>query len=641
MAMIRNSLTRLVRTPVRTTLFFLLLSFTVTLVCAGGSLRKLCGDNLKRFEEIFMTIGTVEQTPERTRQEAVWFADIEDYRYYNRVVYGETISPDVLNFEGAGYLSGPEQRAYYEALPQDYVFKEQEGGLWQFMVVEASPYEDCVPAGPVKMELKNVLYSTYPPNVAYFYLCDHNNDNPEPLYADKTYVMALQDGLAHDWKENGAEAKFEYEPLEGPCSTQADAEGNRLPTDLSGDWIAEVTPGFYDTKEGQDWLRLCEECVLRGSKHLSFPVTATEDLNLVMAFYNKQAYLADGELFSEEDYEQGNRVCLVSAAFARANGFQVGDSLHLALRYANYAASANLGGGEGRLRADGGIYQVFEESDYTIKGIYDVGVGTVEGGWGYLLERNEVFIPTASIKNSNEDNIALYGPMKGYTTSFRIPNGSESIENYKRLWEAQGVDHVEITFYDGGYSKLEGGLKNMEALSLILLATGIVSAVCIIIFFCYLFITKQKRRTAIERCLGMTKGQCVCSLLTGVLVIALAGSAAGSFAGGFFAAKAVSKMASAETYDTRYSNGEVQFNREEKEEKTAKMTERQGTAAGDDTAVKDDAAVEKITYLAETDWGMSAICGGLVFLFTMGTALTGIYRNLKEEPLELLAEAEK
>ena len=631
MRIARNTLTRLIRTPVKTALFLLLLSFTAALVCAGGSLWKLCGDNMRRFEEIFVTIGTVEQTPERTEQRAVWYADEEDYRYYNRAVYGETISPDVLDFEGAGYLSGPEQRAYYEALPQDYLFKEREGGLWQFMVVEASPLEDCVPAGPVKMELKNVLYSTYPPNVFYFYLCDHNNDSPEPLYADKTYVMALEDGHAHDWDENGAEAKFEYEPLEGPYSTQADADGKRLPTDLTGNWIAEVTPGFYETKEGQDWLRLCEECVLRGSKHLSFPVTATEDLNLVMAFYNRQAYLAEGELLSEEDYQQGNRVCLISAAFARANGFQVGDSLHLALRYANYATSANLGSmgnWGGRLKADGGVYEVFEESDYTIKGIYDVGVSTLEGGEGYLLERNEVFIPTASIKNSNEDNIAYYGPMKGYTTSFRIPNGSESIENYKRLWEAQGVDHVEITFYDGGYSKLEGGLKNMQTMSAVLLTAGIVSAVCIVIFFCHLFITKQKKRTAIERCLGMTKAACASSLLAGVFVIALAGSMAGGLAGQFFAGQAAAQMASAETFDTRFSNGEVQFSMEKSEEELT-----------DENA--DGSSVAKSAYLTETDWRISAVCGGLVFLFTMGTAFVGIYGNLREEPLALLSDAGK
>lgn len=102
MRIIRSSLTRLFRTPVKTALFFLLLSFTVSLVCAGGSLWKLCGDNLRRFEEIFMTIGTVEQTPERMEQEAVWYANLEDFRYFNRAVYGEAVSSDVLDFEGAG-----------------------------------------------------------------------------------------------------------------------------------------------------------------------------------------------------------------------------------------------------------------------------------------------------------------------------------------------------------------------------------------------------------------------------------------------------------------------------------------------------------------------------------------------------------
>lgn len=626
MAIFRNSLTRLFRTPVKTALFFLLLSFTVALVCAGGSLWKLCGDNLRRFEEIFTTIGTVEQMPEKIVQTEIWEADKKAYRYRNTPVYGETVSNDVLDFEGAGYLSGPEQRAYYEALPFQYVLKEDYEGYWQYMIIEASPLEDCVPAGPVKIEVKRVLYSVYPVNTSPIYLCDHNTEHPRKLYADKTYLMALGQDLPHDWRENAVSSP-EYTPIDGPRSTQADRDGNRLPTELTGDWLAEVTPGFYDTKEGQDWLRLCEDCAQRNAGNLFFPVTATQDLNLVMAFYTKQAYLSEGELFSEEDYRQGNKVCLVPDRFAVRNHLKVGDSLHLALCYANYAASPGRGGGEGHLNAQGGVYEPFEESDYTIKGIYEVGVGT-DGDWGYTLDRNEVFIPTASIKNSDENNIAIYGPMKGYTTAFRIPNGSESIENFKKLWEAQGVDHVEITFYDGGYTKLEGGLKNMRTMSAVLLTTGIVSAVCIVIFFCHLFITKQKRQTAIERSLGMTRKQCVRSLLAGILVIALAGSAAGGFAGGLFAVEAVEEMASAETFDTRFSNGEVQFNREESEEKSAAEN-------------VDESGTVKFAYLMETDWRMSAICGGLVFLFTVGTALSGIHRNLREEPLKLLAEAEK
>lgn len=623
MRIIRNSLTRLFRTPVKTALFFLLLSFTVALVCAGGSLWKLSGDNLRRFEEIFMTIGTVEQTPERMEQEAVWYANLEDFRYFNRAVFGETIPSDVLDFEGAGYLSGPEQRAYYEALPLAYELKEDYEGMSQAMIIEASPLQDCVPAGPVKIEVKRVLYSTYPVNSSPIYLCDHNTQYPQTLYADKTYLMALADGWTHEWKEKGAAAIFEYVPMEGPYSTQADAEGNRLPSDLTGNWIEELTPGFYETERGKAWLKLCRDFELR-NWYQTFPVTATQDLNLIMAFYTKQAYLREGDFFSEEDYQQGNKVCLVPDRFARRNGLKVGDSLHLALRYANYAVTPNLGGSEGRLTADGGVYEPFEESDYTIKGIYEVNIGTIEGGWGYLPERNEVFIPTASIKNSNENNIALYGPMKGYTTSFRIPNGSESMENYKKLWAAQGIDNVEITFYDGGYSKLEGGLENMKTMSLILLLTGIVSAACIVIFFCHLFITKQQKQTAIERCLGMTKGQCARSLLTGVAFISLMGSVSGGCMGQLFANTAAAQMSAAETFDTRFSNGEVQLNAE-------KITE--GNA--------DESTMAGSAYLRETDWRISVLCSGLVFLFTMGMAFGGIYGNLRKEPLALLAETGK
>lgn len=627
MAAIKNSLLGLFRTPVKTASFFLLFTFTVALVCAGGNLWKLCGDNLERFGTIFTTIGTVEQMPEKIVQTEIWEADKKAYRYRNMPVYGETVPSDVLDFEGAGYLSGPEQRAYYEALPQDYELKEDYEGMAQCMIIEASPLEDCVPAGPVKIEVKRVLHSTYPVNTSPIYLCDHNTEHPPMLYADKTYLMALADGWTHEWKEKGSAAIFEYSPMEGPYSTQTDGEGNRLPTDLTGSWIEEMTPGFYETEKGKAWLKLCRDFELRGW-YQSFPVTATQDLNLVMAFYTKQAYLSEGAFFSEEDYKQGNRVCLVPARFAKRNGLTAGDSLHLALRYANYAQSANRGGGESRLNAAGEVYEVFEESDYVIKGIYDVGVAGSEGDRGYLLARNEVFIPTASIRNSDKHNIAASGPMKGYTTAFRIPNGSESIENFKVRWEAQGVDNVEITFYDGGYTRLEGGLINMRNMSLLLLATGIVSAVCIVIFLCHLFITKQKKRTAIERGLGMTKGQCVRSLLTGILVIALAGSTAGAFGGQVFAAHAAAGMEETALFDTRFSNGAVQLERERKESsQSADGPETENRAAG--------------VYLTGTDWRMSAACGGGVFLFTLAAALAGARGNLKREPLALLAEVGK
>lgn len=611
MAAVKYGLVRLLRVPVKTALFFLLLSFTVALVCAGVNLRKLCADNMARFEEIFTTIGTVEQKPEKIVQRARWRADRKTYQYVNEPVYGETVLPDVLDFEGAGYLSGPDQRACYMAQAPGCRLRDDDRGMWHFMIVEASPVEDCVPSDPVQMVLKRVLFSYYPISFPDFYYCAHFEENPEPLYADRTYIMELVLGLPHDWEvsENPIAGRFEYQPVDGPRSTQADAQGHLLPNSLSGDPVQELTPGFYDTFEGQAWLALCREYEL---SYDSLPVTATGDLNLIMAFYAKEAYVSEGEAFSEEDYRQGNRVCLVSDAFARRNKLKVGDSVPLALRYASYAQSASMMGSAGRLTAEGKAYEPFEEGEWQIRGIYD---HTVSPGrsTGYLLEENEIFIPTASIKNSRENNIAEYGPMKGYTTAFQIPNGSESIENFRALWEAQGVSHMEITFYDGGFSQLDEGLDNMERMSVILLAAGVISAVCIVVFFCHLFITKQKRRTAVERCLGATKSQCVCSLLAGILVITFAGCLAGAAAGQFFAGRAAGQMLAVESRDTRYSNGAMQTEGEE----------------------------EKAAYLTDVDIRVSAAAGGAVFLFTAAAALTGICCNLRQEPLELLAFAEK
>lgn len=609
MASLRNSLIRLWRTPVKTVLFLLLLAFTVALVSAGGSLRKLCGANMKRFEEIFMTIATVEQRPERTEQAGIWSADTKKYRYFNSRVYGDTIPLSVLDLEGVEYLSGPEQRAYYSSVASEYELREPNEGMWLMMIVEASPVEDGIPSEPLNMEMKNMIVAPYRFTMPTFYFCDHNEEHPQKLYQDKTYIMALDQGIPHDWEEKGVGGRSEFVPIAGPYSTQTDQDGNRLPCDLTSAAVEEITPGFWESERGKAWLSMCEEYRLY---YESLPVTATEDLNLILAFYAKEAYVAEGEVFSEEDYQQGNRVCLVSERFANRNNLKVGDSVHLALRYANYSQSAYLGGLLNGVNAAGESYDVFEEADYQIKGIYVTVAGGNRGN-GYLIERNEIFIPTASIKNSNENNIAVYGPMKGYTTAFRIPNGKKSIENFKEKWEAQGVGYVNISFYDGGFCELEEGLQSMERMSLLLLATGAVSAVCIVIFFCHLFITKQKKRTAIERCLGMKRRQCAVSLLTGILIIALTGCAAGAFAGQLFAERAANQMLQTQEYDTRFSNGALQTESENREE---------------------------VAYLTQLDIRVTAAAGGLVFLFTIATALTGIYRNLREEPLQLLSTAE-
>lgn len=110
MRIIKKSLLRLRRTPVRTMLFFLLVAFATALFAAGCGLWQMCRTNMLRFESLFQTIGTVEQKPERYVRNETWYADLGDYKVRNRAEYGEIILPSVLDFEGADYISGPEKR---------------------------------------------------------------------------------------------------------------------------------------------------------------------------------------------------------------------------------------------------------------------------------------------------------------------------------------------------------------------------------------------------------------------------------------------------------------------------------------------------------------------------------------------------
>ena len=109
---IRKSLLKLRRTPVRTILFFLLVAFASALLSTGGGLWQMCRENMARFEGIFQTIATVEQKPQRYVREEIWQADRGEYKVVSRAEYGDMIPLSVLSFEGADDKPGSFQLLY-------------------------------------------------------------------------------------------------------------------------------------------------------------------------------------------------------------------------------------------------------------------------------------------------------------------------------------------------------------------------------------------------------------------------------------------------------------------------------------------------------------------------------------------------
>lgn len=617
----RNSLKQMMRTPVRTILFLGLMIFAALLMTLGACIWLKGTRTMAQYEDRFMTVGTVRQIPDSFEQELVWNAETKDYEVKKNAQYSHYYTPEDLLFDGAAYIAGPEQRAFYISYQPEYVTMSKsmgDGIGWATLFAEFSPVEDCMPNESVKIEITKVIGGDPRLEGVVDYFCDHHNPTPEMLYKDKTYVamMGHQASYIHGRAyEEKMQSKDEvYIGLEMvPFSLESDLllpDGSR-PEDVfrSGQKIFEVTDGFYETEAGRRILNLAQTALLWRDCQ---PVTGTNQTSLLMPFYNGMAYICEGRDISEEEYEKGSKVCLAPKAFMENNGLSLGDSVKVRLRYTDRKMNAGrkfwLEGSinfyTGLVDTDGNPLEVFEISEYTVVGIYDVAFSDAESK--FAPGADELVVPMESIEARDGVNLINCGPMTDTTASFRIPNGS--IDEFLQGWAACGTDKLEFTFYDMGYSRLKEGIDNMKAVSLVLLAAGVILTVLLLFFFSHLFITKQAQRTAVERSLGMRKAACRWSMLSGFALLVLLGSVLGAVSGFRISAKVSAANAGETYYETAYTAGATNLDHE--------------------------IAVEEAA-----DSAMPAVCCTL-FIVAAGVTIGWgkMNRSLRREPMQLLAE---
>jgi putative ABC transport system permease protein len=611
-----NSIRQLLRTPMKTFFFFALLIFTITFFMLGYHLWTTATQNIDRIEDFFITIGTVEQKAVTVATHAMWDGETKSYMYFSHSVREGQIPVSVLDFEGAEYIIKPEKRPFYVAYDPGFIVDEHRFADisfdMDFLIVEMQPVADCVTSDPVRVTVKKVLMGN--DNITGREVWFHNryDETPRNLYEDKTYIVSLQSVPVL----RGNDVVNEYIPS-GIRTSQYTKEGKYLADTMPATvpWD-EVTEGFYEAPRGRRWLARMD--TIQKNKHL-IPVVPTNATHLIMPFYDGTARVDTGRDITGEEYVSGEKVCLIPRYFAENNGLSVGDTLRLPLLYANYRSPASLyfdpAGGGGLitdLNADGEAYSVFEDGMYTIVGIYSAPAASAVTG--YEMGRNEVVIPSASIEHSDEDNIVAVGPMKGYSTSFQIPNGQ--IEAYMAAWKAQGIDDLEINFYDKGYSKIKAGLDAVRHTAVLMFIVGAVTTLFAVILFCHLFITKQRKRTAIERSQGMSKTLCTVSLLVGILFILIPAYVFGSLASHLLADAALARVGTGgdrEVYDTRYSdwvnNADVSV--------TSDVLDAAGGGAKRD------------------------LIGAAVIPVALLIGLAMVRGNLRSEPLKLLGERER
>ena len=601
--LMKNSIRQLWRMKGRAVLFLLLLLFASGLLSLGRGFQEINSRNMKAYEDSFMTIGTVEQKADAVQEIRIWDAGIKDYHLYSRSVYNTFVPMSVLDFEGAGYLSGPEKRVLYGAYNPEYFMYEN---LMGYVIVEVTPTEDVIPDHPVELPVTRVFCGDGIWEGLKITVCNHYDPNPEMLLAGHTYIMSLQNRPGHESEKEFPEDNVsEYVPGALLESDQVGPDGAPVEDEVEdGTFYDEVTEGFYETRRGRRWMEYLKTTDY--TKHI-FPVTGTDNIHLMMPFYNGEAFISSGREFTEEEYVNGEKVCLLSETFALKNDLELGDQIRLPLIYANHKNAAGIQFHTSGLRvtallnAQGEIFPAFEDSMYTIVGMYSGRVGFTDE---YGLAHNEILIPGRSVKNSDEDNLVAYGPMLGSTTSFQIENGR--IQDFMEKWSRQGVENVEIVFYDGGYTQLKAGIDNMKNISRILVIMGLVLVLMVLSYFTWLFIIRQGERTAIERCLGFSRKKCFLSLFTGIFLLIATGSVCGCMAGSALSSRIAGSIGPASYYDLSFSNGRI-------------------------SAMEEATEGETGVPLDHTLWNL---CG--ILLTGSLIAGAGIWLNLREEPMELL-----
>lgn len=612
------SVKQMFRSPLKSFLFFLLMGVSAFFLVLGGNLWNMSKTAIQKFEEIFTTVGTVEQAKKEVKLRGIWDAEKKSYTYYKSGDYGEWIDESVLDFEGADYILKPRQRLYFGAYLEDYQdtdLQEKMINNW-LITVEGVPLTTAVADHSIPMQVTKVLEGDIQTGDI-IYICQHTNPNPDTFETGKTYIMRLN--LAYPLhgpeavNHNSEDYVREYEVSEAILSTQYTLKGEKMYDPVNEEsGYDEVTENFYETARGKRWLAAADT---QEYLNHTIPVQPTDGTKLLMPFYRNEVVVSQGRDITAEEYEVGEKVCLIPEKLAVQLGKTVGEELVLPLYYANFSGSPvenfsenGMGFGFSLINTEGKFYSVFNEQSYKIVGVYQVKETRNDS---YGIGKNEVVIPWKAVpENCWKDNIVGYAPMRGGTTSFQIPNGT--ILRFQKLWEAQGIDDLEITFYDDGYSKLKEGIDNRKMMSKVFLITGCVMGLMVILFFSNLFIIGQQERIAVERLLGRTKRQCARSILTGMFVVVIAGSIFGS-AAGWKVTKSVAEKADTEIkYDTTFSNG---------------MTENMEV----DAEIGDENGNFMLAFAA----------GGGLILAAFVICSCYMQENLKKEPLELLGRIEE
>lgn len=627
--MIKNGLKQLFRTPIKTIGFLLLLIFAVVFLSLGGNLFLTSTRTLSEYDDAFTTAGTIQQKESGVEiMENFSNSDMMNSTIFEIPVYGDPIPVSVFDaldkYEGIEYIVRPEHRPIYTAysneIYENQIEKEKNISSYTYnekMIVEFTPMQTYVPDHPDRCRVTKIFDGSerFVEEGDIIGICVDWARNPPVLEEGKTYIAQIFDVHNGHYDNSDYTSFYEWIPSNPLGIEKYNSEGEIIyeytPENAH---FSEVTEGFYETGEGRLWKKYMEG---RRLSRYTMSVTPVNSIDSLMDFYTNETAMAEGREITKEEFAEGANVCILPQSLAEKYSFKVGDTITFDYLTADYFEVGiapswhSIGFGTHYIDKDWEIVEPFDTQKYEIVGIYEMPNEYEAQLFGVIS--HGAILPRSSIKGSDEGNIVRYGPMKTENSGFILENGTA--EKFLEAYTAEGLDEIlKVEIYDGGFSEIKENLDSIKTVAIVLLIVGAVTTLAVILFFCYLFISKQKKRTAIERSLGVKKRSCAVGLLIGILLIAILGSAVGSVIA-YYSAEPMNELVEEFTtvakYSLRYSNWKNAFD---------KRVEFEATIMADPVV-------------------SISICLAVIIM-TMIIASIYVWQNLKAEPLELLSKRE-
>jgi cell division protein FtsX len=281
---------------------------------------------------------------------------------------------------------------------------------------------------------------------------------------------------------------------------------------------------FLNSSQGTKYKQLIENCQFYNQ---AVNLITTDNTNSMFHFNQKKAYIVNGREITTAEYERGEEVCVISWKYAELNNLNVGDEINLSLIDAKYEYNPDFNLEKEAtwfLNADPYSSINASEQSFKIVGIYQAPSWEISE---FMLSPNTIFAPSKAVKPIENNSIDVTSVDEKTKTFNQIPTSLYSIiipndrlEEFKAEMEAKGIGRYFL-YYDQGYSAVKSVIKLLTQNAIIILSVCFAVWLLVLILFILLYIVKEKNEAGIMLSLGVGARRTFVYLLLSCVLLTL------------------------------------------------------------------------------------------------------------------------